>query len=168
MPSASLEKTGFSADVLGFLRLLARHRVRYLVVGGEAVIYHGYPRLTGDIDFFYENTPPNCAKLFGVLDEFWDGSIPGISSVDELKEPGIILQFGRPPHRIDLMNRIDGVTFRRAWLSRVRVSLKTKSGAVPIYYIGLRPLLANKKSTGRPKDLDDTLFLRPRLRRRLR
>jgi hypothetical protein len=64
------------------------------------------------------------------------------------------------------MNRIDGVTFAQAcWTSRIRVQLKTESGLVPVHYIGLRPLLANKKATGRPKDLDDALFLRPQLRR---
>jgi hypothetical protein len=100
--------------------------------------------------------------------EFWEGSIPGVSSSEELREEGIILQFGRPPHRIDLMNRIDGVTFRRAWASRVSVKLKTGAGLVSTHYIGLRPLLANKTATGRPKDLDDAQFLRPQLRRRRR
>lgn len=63
------------------------------------------------------------------------------------------------------MNRIDGVTFRRAWASRVSVKLKTGAGLVPMHYIGLRALLANKRATGRPKDLDDALFLRPKHRR---
>lgn len=165
MSSPTIEGAGFSGDVVTFLHLLATKQVRYLIVGGEAVIYHGYPRLTGDIDFFYENTLSNSRRLFDALIEFWEGRIPGVNSSEELREEKIILQFGRPPHRIDLMNRIDGVTFRRAWASRVRVKLKTEAGVVPVYYIGLRPLLANKRATGRPKDLDDALFLRPQLRR---
>lgn len=165
MSSPIIGGAGFSANIVTFLRLLAKKRVRYLIVGGEAVIYHGYPRLTGAVDFFYENTVPNSRRLFHVLLEFWEGCIPGVTSADELREEGIILQFGRPPHRIDLMNRIDGVTFRRAWSSRIRVRLKTKSGLVPAHYIGLRSLLANKRTAGRPKDLDDALFLRPKLRR---
>ena len=165
MSSRVLAGTGFSKDILTFLSLLAQKRVRYLIVGGEAVIYHGYPRLTGDIDFFYENTPPNTERLFHALLEFWEGTVPGVISANDLREEGIIFQFGRPPHRIDLMNRIDGVTFKSAWRSRIRVRLKTKSGSVPAIYIGLRSLLANKRATGRPKDLDDALFLRPKLRR---
>lgn len=168
MSSPIVVDAGFSSDILFFLRLLAKMGVRYLIVGGEAVIYHGYPRLTGDIDFFYENTALNSRRLFQALLEFWEGRIPGVSSAEELLEEGIILQFGRPPHRIDLMNRIDGVTFRRAWPSRIRVRLKTKSGIVPAVYIGLRPLLANKRATARPRDLDDALSLRPKLRRRRR
>ena len=104
----------FSEDILEFLRLLARNRVRYLIVGGEAVIYHGYPRVTGDVDFFYENTALNIHRLFNALSVFWNGRIPGIKSPEELREDGLILQFGRAPHRIDLMNRIDGVKFKEA------------------------------------------------------
>lgn len=166
MSSRILAGAGFSNDILAFLRLLAQKRVRYLIVGGEAVIYHGYPRLTGDIDFFYENTALNSRRLLNALLEFWEGNVPGVASAEGLREKGIILQFGRPPHRIDLMNRIDGVTFQRAWPSRIRVRLQTGSGLVPVHYIGLRPLLANKRATGRPKDLDDALFLRPKLRRK--
>ena len=164
MSSHIIDGAGFSDDILAFLRLLAKKRVRYLIVGGEAVIYHGYPRLTGDVDFFYENTLPNTTRLFHALLEFWNGRIPGVHSIDELREEGIILQFGRPPHRIDLMNQIDGVTFHRAWLSRIRVHLRTESGLTPALYIGLRPLIANKRAAGRPKDLDDALFLVPKLR----
>jgi hypothetical protein len=163
MSSPILGSAGFSRDTVTFLRLLATKRVRYLIVGGEAVIYHGYPRLTGDIDFFYDNTPANSRRLFQALLEFWEGRIPGVTSSEELREDGIILQFGRPPHRIDLMNRIDGVTFPRAWASRIRARLQTESGLVSVYYIGLRPLLANKRATGRPKDLDDAFCLRPKL-----
>lgn len=158
--SSPIIEAGFSEDILTFLRLLAKGRVRYLIVGGEAVIYHGYPRLTGDIDFFYDNTSLNCHRLFQVLLDFWDGQVPGVNSSEELRAERLILQFGRPPHRIDLMNRIDGVTFPRAWKSRIRVRLKTKSALVPIHYIGLQPLLRNKKATGRPKDLDDAQSLR--------
>jgi len=165
--SSPIIEANFSEDILTFLRLLAKRRVRFLIVGGEAVIYHGYPRLTGDIDFFYDNTSLNCRRLFQVLLEFWDGRIPGVTSSEELRAEKLILQFGRPPHRIDLMNRIDRVTFPRAWKSRIEVRLKTKSGLVPVHYIGLRALVANKRATGRPRDLDDALFLCPKLRARL-
>lgn len=166
MPARIVDGAGFSSDIVTFLRLLAAKRVRYLLVGGEAVIYHGYPRLTGDVDFFYENTDVNALHLFAVLVEFWEGDVPGVSSADELREVGIILQFGRPPHRIDLMNSIDGVAFQDAWPSRIRIRLRTKAGLVPVLYMDLRSLLANKEAAGRPKDLDDAFNLRPKLVRR--
>ena len=52
----------FSPDVRELVELFDRHRVRYLLVGGEAVIYHGYPRLTGDVDFWYEQTAENSGS----------------------------------------------------------------------------------------------------------
>ena len=159
MPSRTIKGAGFSADILTFLRLLSQHRVRYMIVGGEAVIFHGYPRVTGDVDFFYENTTANAERLFAALLEFWDGRIPGVKSPETLCEAWIIFQFGRPPHRIDLLNQIDGVSFRQAWRSRITVRLETASGAVPARYINLNPLLKNKRATGRPKDLEDARFL---------
>jgi hypothetical protein len=164
MPSPIVEGAGFSGDIVAFLKLLASKRVHYLIVGGEAVIYHGYPRVTGDIDFFYENTAANTARLFDVLLEFWGRRIPGIRSADDLREAGVIFQFGRPPHRIDLMNQIDGVQFPEAWRERVSVRLATDAGLVPVTYIGARSLLANKEAAARPKDLEDATFLRAKSR----
>lgn len=168
MASRIIEGAGFSRDILIFLRLLARHRVRYLIVGGEAVIFHGYPRVTGDIDFFYENTPSNTTRLFAALLEFWDGRIPGVATAAELREEGMILQFGRPPHRIDLMNRIDGVRFAEAWPSRIRLQLQAAADRVPAAYIDLPSLLKNKKATKRPKDMEDVRFLSAQAERRRR
>ncbi len=67
----------FSDDTNEFLFFLYKHRVRYLIIGGEAVIFYGHIRLTGDIGFFYDPTKENAEKLFKALCEFWDGQIPG-------------------------------------------------------------------------------------------
>ena len=166
MPSRFIDAEGFSCDILEFISLLKKHGVRYVIVGGEAVIYHGYARVTGDVDFFYEPAPKNAHRLFACLLGFWRGRIPGVKTAAELNEPGIILQFGRPPHRIDLMNIIDGVLFPDAWKSRLRVQLKSARGDVPAYYIGLRPLLKNKLASGRLQDLLDSSFLQRKLKAR--
>ena len=115
MPSDPIDADYFSPDIRDFITLLHRHQVRYVVVGGEAVIYYGHARLTGDIDFFYERSPANSAALFQALRDFWSGNIPELATADELQEPGLILQFGVPPNRIDLLNQIDGVEFAQAW-----------------------------------------------------
>jgi hypothetical protein len=159
MPSRSVKGADFSADIVEFIRLLARYRVRYVIVGGEAVIYHGYPRTTGDIDFFYDNSATNARRLYAALLEFWSGKIPAVKHPDELSEPGLILQFGRPPNRIDLMNRIDCVSFTTAWRSRVQVHFRTANGTVRAYYIGRLLLIKNKKASGRPRDLEDARYL---------
>ena len=62
---------GFSPDILEFLRLLEKHEVRYVIVGGEAVIFYGYPRFTGDIDFFFARDTENIERLYLCLQDFW-------------------------------------------------------------------------------------------------
>jgi hypothetical protein len=84
----------FSPDTLAFIELLASRRVRYLIVGGEAVILHGHVRLTGDVDVFFSRDPDNIERLYSALDAFWDGSIPGIASSDDFTPEGMVVQFG--------------------------------------------------------------------------
>jgi len=140
--------------------LLQKHRVRYLIVGAEAVIYHGFARLTGDIDLFYEPSLKNCRALFAALREFWSGEVPGIGSAEDLARKGIIIQFGNPPNRIDLLNTITGVTFDEAWKDRISENMPIHGQRVVVRYIGLAALIKNKKAVGRPKDLEDLRYLR--------
>lgn len=149
----------FSPDTGELLALLGKHEVRYLIVGGEAVIYYGHTRLTGDIDLFYDSLKNNAERLFAVLIEFWQGRIPGIQRYEELLEEGLILQFGVPPNRIDLINRIAGVEFGDAWAAREDVTMKQAGTAVTIHFIGLDDLIRNKKAAARNKDLDDLDYL---------
>jgi len=65
-----------------------------------------------------------------------------------------------PPHRIDLLNRIDGVSFGDAWKDRKQVSLEGDDNSIPLQYIGLAQLIRNKESSRRAKDLDDLAYLR--------
>jgi hypothetical protein len=68
----------FSKDIVEFLFLLNKNKVNYLIVGGEAVIYYGHARLTGDKDIFYGSDKENCIRLFEALSKFWHDDIPGI------------------------------------------------------------------------------------------
>lgn len=158
-PEARVDAAHFSPDILEFIRLLAAHNVRYVIVGGEAVIYHGYPRFTGDVDFYYSDAKENIDALFAVLSEFWAGNIPGIQSADELAEPGVIIQFGRPPNRIDLLNRIDAVPFPDAWKDKIELTVQAGDSVIPLFMLDRQNLLRNKRAAGRPKDLDDLTAL---------
>lgn len=149
----------FTEDITEFLLLLFKHKVKYLIVGGEAVLFHGHSRLTGDIDIFYENSNENVDNLFNVLLEFWNNEIPGIKEKSELKEPGIIIQFGLPPNRIDLMNQIEGVNFSEAYNNKIIINTLLNNQNAEIYYIGLKELIKNKKAMSRPKDIDDLQYL---------
>jgi hypothetical protein len=148
MLQPTIKADHFSADIQAFIRLLHEHGVQYVIAGGEAVIYHGHPRLTGD-----------AVKLYGALSAFWDGDIPGVLDPVELIQPGLILQFGRPPNRIDLLNQIDGVSFEEAWSTRTEVALVSEEGSFPVYYLGLAKLIENKRAASRPKDLQDIEYL---------
>ena len=160
--SQTLAPDAFAPDTLDFIRLLSRHGVRYLLVGGEAVIFYGHVRLTGDVDFFYDRREENVRRLHAALDEFWSGEVPGIDSFRDLTREGLIIQYGLPPNRIDLLNRIDGVSFDRAWAGRVTAEIDAEGGRIPLQYIGLEDLVANKQATARPKDLADLRFLTAR------
>jgi len=160
MASDTIDPSVFSPDTREFIALLSKHQVRYLIVGGEAVIFHGHARLTGDVDFFFEPTADNAGRLYAALDEFWAGRIPAISHREELTEEGIVVQFGVPPNRIDLMNRIDGVRFQEAWANRVSATMSVGAHKVEVWLIGLGELIKNKEAVGRPKDIEDLVFLR--------
>jgi len=150
----------FSRDTREFIRLLARHRVRYVIVGGVAVNYHGLVRYTGDIDFFYEPTKANAARIYRALKDFWGGDIPGLRKKEELLSQKAVFLFGVPPHRIDILNAISGVSFAEAWKGRVVDRLFMDGAEIEIPYIGLDELIRNKERVGRPKDGEDLKYLR--------
>ena len=139
--------------------MLGAYGVRNVVVGGEAVIYHGYPCFTGDIVFFFSDRKENADALFAALREFWSGDIPGIQAPEELTEPGVIFQFGRPPNRIDLLNRIDAVPFQHAWKDKIELRIAIPDSKLSLFMLDLQNLLRNKRAAARPRDLDDLRVL---------
>jgi hypothetical protein len=118
-------------------------------VGGHAVAFHGYPRYTGDIDFFVEPTEENATRLMQALDRFGFGDV-GIEQQD-LVTPGKVIQLGFPPSRIDLVTSITGVIFAEAQASHVATDLD----GLPVRILGRDALLKNKRAAGRAKDLAD-------------
>jgi hypothetical protein len=163
-----VSSASFSRDILEFLETLRKHRVRYLVVGGEAVIQYGYARFTADMDLFYEADAANAARLYRALQEFWRGAVPGIENVDVLRGKGKVFQFGRPPNSQDLLNSIDGVGFPAAWKGRKTERFRHRGQLLTVHFIGLKELIRNKRSAGRNKDLDDLRFLIEARARRIR
>lgn len=136
-------------DLKEFIGLLNSRRVEYLVVGGHAVAFHGYPRYTGDIDLWVRPSPQNADLLVDVLKTF------AFENADELHssflEPGTIIQLGRPPNRIDLLTSVSGLTFEEANQEAVSTDLD----GVAVRMLGKGDLLANKRASGRTKDLAD-------------
>ena len=135
-------------DFKEFIELLNAHKVRYMVVGGYAVAYHGYLRFTGDIDVWVEVSPANAALLVQVMRDFGFGSM--YREADFLA-PGGIIQLGVAPVRIDILNEIDGVTFADCYAA---CEPSTWDNVV-VNFISLADLRKNKASTGRAKDAAD-------------
>jgi hypothetical protein len=149
----------FSKDISEFLLLLFQNKVQYLIVGGEAVIYYGYSRFTGDIDIFYGSKENNLMRLFTALNQFWDNDIPGMNDISPLEKKGTVIQYGLPPNRIVLLNDIDGVEFYDIWDNKQIVEYEFKGTSFNINYIGLDDLIRNKKASGRNIDLVDLGYL---------
>lgn len=137
------------ADFEDFLRLLEDHQVEYMIVGGYAVAYHGFPRFTKDIDVFYADSRENAIRLQAALVAFGfqAASVP----LETIEKPDTILSIGLEPVRIDLLNRIAGVSFAEARPNAVRGCY----GGVEVTFIGKEDLLRNKRSTGRQRDAGD-------------
>lgn len=136
-------------DFEELLRLLEENRVDYMIVGGYAVAFHGYPRFTKDIDIFYDNSPPNLQNLRRALIAFGFGE--NDVSVESFADKGDIVTFGVVPVRVDLLNDIDGVSFADALTRAVRGTY----GRTPVTFISRDDLVRNKLSTARAKDKAD-------------
>ena len=136
-------------DFLEFFKSLNDHDVRYVVVGGYAVAYHGSPRFTGDIDVWVAHDHTNARGVVAALEDF---GFSGMHiSVDDFTPPDRIVQLGVPPMRIDILTGIDGVSFADAWKEREQVDIDD----VPVFFVSRRLLMENKAATGRTKDLAD-------------
>ena len=138
-----------SNDFREFIELLNGHNVRYLVVGGYAVAFHGYPRYTKDLDVWIELSAENAGSILKALDEFGFGSL-GIKTGDFL-ETDQIIQLGYPPNRIDILTTLTEIKFEDCYKSRVEVDIQ----GLKINFIDLENLKRNKNATGRPQDLAD-------------
>lgn len=136
-------------DYKEFLRLLRAHGVEYLLIGGWAVGYHGYPRATYDLDVWIATSPANANRVVKALSEF-GFSGPELSTDLFLKEDQIV-RMGIEPVRIEVMTSISGVEFGECYRER----LETTMNDVPVSLINLRDLKINKEASGRLKDLAD-------------
>ena len=136
-------------DFRDFLKLCNQKRVKYLLIGGYAVGYYGYPRATGDMDIWIERSAENAAKMVAVLIAF-GFDVPELSA-DLFLEEGKIVRMGVPPIRLEILNDISGVTFAECYPNCKRVKLD----GIRVDVISLYDLKTNKAAAGRLKDLDD-------------
>jgi len=136
-------------DFRDFIQLLNRRRVKYVIVGGYAVAFHGYARYTGDIDFFVEKSARNAEALKKVFEDFGFKNPPPEAAL--FMEDKRIVRIGFPPMRVEVTNHIDGVSFADCYEHRVT----TRVAGLRVPFIDLSRLRQNKTAAGRPKDMED-------------
>ena len=136
-------------DFKEFLRLLNAHNVEYLLIGGYAVGYFGYPRATADMDIWIAMNPANAEKIVKVLKEF--GFNPPDLSTDLFLKEWQIIRLGVPPVRIEIATTISGVDFDECFAGKVIAELDGEQ----VNLISLNHLKINKKASGRHQDLAD-------------
>ena len=136
-------------DFKEFISLLNENNVEYLVVGGYAVSYYGYPRYTGDMDIWINKTNENATKMVSVIRDF--GFETPQLTIDNFNREHLVTRLGNPPLRIDVLTTIDGISFEDSFKIRMIAEVE----GLKVNLINYNELLKNKRASGRSKDLND-------------
>jgi len=142
-----------NSDFSDLLNLFNANNVRYLIIGGYAVIQYAEPRYTQDLDIWVGVDIDNAALIFKALKEF-GAPLVGLTEAD-FSEEGFFYQMGRPPMRVDILMGIPGLSFDKAWQQRVEVDFE----GLFVKFISREDLIVSKRASGRPQDLIDADLL---------
>ncbi len=148
-----------NSDFSDLLRLFNANQVKYLVIGGYALIQYTEPRYTKDLDLWISTDPANAEAVYRALREF-GAPLAGLTAADFAQE-GYFYQMGVPPVRVDILMGISGVVFDEAWPRRMVVDFD----GLLVPFISREDLIAAKRAAGRPQDLLDVeLLMRPEVK----
>lgn len=137
-------------DQNDLLSVFNAHNVRYLVVGGHAVNIYTQPRSTKDLDVWVDASEENSLRVFRAL-AVYGAPLTGMRPEDFQTESTNYFQIGVEPARIDVLHRLSGVEFEQAWEDSVPGTVED----IPVRFISLEHLIANKLASGRLRDLAD-------------
>jgi predicted nucleotidyltransferase len=143
-------------DLREFIGLLNEKGVKYLVIGGYAVAYHGYPRYTKDIDIWIWLNEENAQKVIETIKAFGMASMHIL--VDDLLNPDSVIQLGMPPNRIDILTDLETLDFETCYAQKETASLD----GLDIAFLDFDNLIKSKLAAGRPQDKVDAKKLRER------
>jgi hypothetical protein len=146
---ATPKKVSLDPNFKEFIELLNSEGVKYLLLGGYAVNFHGHHRFTADIDFWISPEEENSRRLSKALQRF--GFSADAVKPEQFVEKGKVHMFGIKPVRIDLLTGPSGVEFDDCYQRRVQGVLDGAEVSV----ISLDDLRRNKSASGRDKDLLD-------------
>ena len=144
-----------SPDFKEFLQLLNSKQVEYLLIGGYAVGYHGYPRATADLDIWIAINPENANRVAETIQDFFGSEVEG-ATPELFLQKNKIARMGVPPFRIEILTTISGVSFAECYTDRIVDVLD----GTRVNIISLPHLKINKKASGRFQDLNDLEHLK--------
>ena len=141
-------------DYKEMLQILSNNKVKFLVVGAYAMGAYGYPRATGDFDIWVEASLENSEKIYQSLSDF---GVP-LSELTKttFREERVVFQIGVAPRRIDIITKIDGIDFKKAYSDKQEIEIED----IKIPLLSKEDLIRNKESTCREKDKLDAKYLR--------
>jgi hypothetical protein len=142
-----------NSDFSDLLKIFNANNVKYLVIGGYAVIQYAEPRFTKDLDLWISTDTSNAAAVYQSLLAF-GAPLADLTEAD-FAEEGYFYQMGVPPVRVDILMGIPGLNFADAWQRRNIVEFD----GLPVSFIAKTDLIANKRASGRPQDLIDADLL---------
>lgn len=142
-----------NSDFSDLLRIFNDHNVRYLVIGGYAVVQYAEPRFTKDLDVLISTDTKNADAVYHALKEF-GAPLAGLTSKD-FSEEGFFFQIGVPPVRVDVLMGIPGIKFDECWDRRMEVDFD----GLNVIFISKQDLILSKRAAGRPQDLIDADLL---------
>jgi predicted nucleotidyltransferase len=142
-----------NSDFSELLRIFNDHNVRYLVIGGYAVVQYAEPRFTKDLDILIGTDLRNAQAVYNALGEF-GAPLAGLTPKD-FSEQGFFFQMGMPPVRVDILMGIPGIGFDKCWERRAEVDFE----GLKVIFISKEDLIISKRAAGRPQDLIDADLL---------
>ncbi|HID51448.1 MAG TPA: hypothetical protein EYP41_05360 [Anaerolineae bacterium] len=142
-----------NSDFSDLLRIFNDNGVKYLVIGGYAVIQYAEPRFTKDLELWISTDTANAAAVYRSLQEF--GAPLADLAESDFAEEGYFYQMGVPPVRVDILMGIPGLQFSDAWERRTEV----KFDDLPVTFISRQDLITVKRASGRPQDVIDADLL---------
>lgn len=142
-----------NSDFSDLLRIFNDHNVKYLVIGGYAVVQYAEPRFTKDLDVLIGTDTVNAEAVYSALREF--GAPLTDLTPKDFSEEGFFFQMGVPPVRVDVLMGIPGIQFEQCWSRRVEVDFD----GLKVIFISKQDLIVSKRAAGRPQDLLDADLL---------
>lgn len=133
------------------LEAFVNEKVEFIVIGGYAVIFHGYPRTTGDADLWIKPDNSNKPKIIAALKQLniEPSSLKEIETLDFTKH--LVFTIWEEPAKVDFLTRISGVTYEEADKEKITADIE----GLKINFLHLNHLVLSTMSNSRLKDKAD-------------